>query len=256
MNFDQIILEPEQENLFIRMVENVRSVPRKSRSPMIEANSIDGTCLIMPKGEITGYAYGDPDALAYSGLLNMDYGSRGSKRYTISPVGYQYYDWLVKQQGKPVERIEKEVFRYFEFEGFKDNHSDAYQKLKQAEELLWSSDSSKNFSAVGHYCREAMQEFADTLYEQVLDKSSEEPKASTVKRLREIIETKSTESGKTVTAFLDALLPFWGTVCDLVQRQEHAGQKEGDSIKWEDARRVVFQTANVMFELHRTFKST
>jgi hypothetical protein len=101
-----------------------------------------------------------------------------------------------------------------------------------------------------------LQEFADTLYEQVIGKPSEEPKASTVKRIRAIIEAKSTETGKTITAFLESLLPFWGTVSDLIQRQEHAGQKEGEPINWEDARRVVFQTANVMFEIHRTFKTT
>ena len=38
---------------------------------------------------------------------------------------------------------------------------------------------------------------------------------------------------------------------DLVQRQEHGGQKEGEPLGWEDGRRVVFQTANVMVELHR-----
>ena len=254
MNFDHIILEPEQKDLFIRMVENVRSVTRENRSPMIEANSNDGTCLIMPKGNISGYAYGDPDALASVGLLNMDYGSTGSKRYVISPIGYQYYEWLMKEMGKPVERIEKHSFNYFDSGDFRKTYKEAYDKLKQAEELLWSSDSDANFSAIGHHCREALQEFADTLYEQVIGKPSEEPKASTVKRIRAIIEAKSTETGKTITAFLESLLPFWGTVSDLIQRQEHAGQKEGKPINWEDARRVVFQSANVMFEMHRTFK--
>lgn len=56
MNFDQIILESEQQDLFIKMVEMIRSVPRENRSPMIEANSFDGTCLIMPKGEVKGYS--------------------------------------------------------------------------------------------------------------------------------------------------------------------------------------------------------
>ena len=254
MNFSHIILEPEQKDLFIRMVENVRSVPRENRSPMIEASSKDGTCLVMPKGQIKGYAQGDPDALVSVGLLNIDYGSRGGKRYTISPVGFQYYEWLMKEMGKPVERIEKHTFNYFDSGDFRKTYKEAYGKLKQAEELLWSSDSDANFSAIGHHCREALQEFADALYEQVIGKPSEEPKASTVKRIRAIIEAKSTETGKTVTAFLDSLLPFWGTVSDLVQRQEHAGQKEGEHINWEHARRVVFQSANVMFELHRTFE--
>jgi hypothetical protein len=36
-----------------------------------------------------------------------------------------------------------------------------------------------------------------------------------------------------------------------VQRQEHGAQKEGRPLVWEDGRRVVFQTAIVMFELDR-----
>jgi hypothetical protein len=181
----------------------------------------------------------------------MDYGSTGSKRYVISPIGYQYYEWLMKEMGKPVERIEKHTFNYFDSGDFRKTYKDAYDKLKQAEELLWSSDSDANFSAIGHHCREAMQDFANTLYEQVMGKPSEEPKTSTVKRIRVVIEAKSSESGETVSAFLESHLPFWGTVSDLVQRQVHAGQKEGEPINWEDARRVVFQTANIMFELHR-----
>jgi hypothetical protein len=55
--------------------------------------------------------------------------------------------------------------------------------------------------------------------------------------------------GKTHQAFLDALLAYWGTVSDLVQRQEHGGLREREPLTWEDTRRVVFQTAIVMFEI-------
>src|SRR5439155_2241153 len=51
------------------------------------------------------------------------------------------------------------------------------------------------------------------------------------------------------TAFLDALIGYWGAVSDLVQRQEHGGQREGAELTWHDARRVVFQVAMVMFEV-------
>lgn len=256
MDFSHIILEKEQQDLFIRIVEIMKQVPRENRGWMIEANSSDGTCLIMPRidsqqNNITGFARGDLDMIAEAELMKGEATKSGGNRYVLKPVAYGYYDWLMKQQGKPVERVQENIFRYFEFEDFRKDHKEAYNKLKQAEELLWSSDSEANFSAIGHHCREAMQEFADTLYEQVLGKPSDDPKASTVKRIRAVIEVKSAEAGKTVTAFLEALLPFWGTVSNLVQRQEHAGQKEGESINWEDARRVVFQTANVMFELNR-----
>lgn len=52
-------------------------------------------------------------------------------------------------------------------------------------------------------------------------------------------------------AFLDALLAYWGTASDLVQRQEHGNQKVGAALLWEDGRRVVFQTAMVMYEIER-----
>jgi hypothetical protein len=50
---------------------------------------------------------------------------------------------------------------------------------------------------------------------------------------------------------LDALVTYWGTVSDLVQRQEHGAAKEGEPIGREDARVTVFQTAMVMFECSR-----
>lgn len=50
---------------------------------------------------------------------------------------------------------------------------------------------------------------------------------------------------------MEALLAYWGTVSDLVQRQEHGGQKEGEPLEWEDARRAVLHTAVVMFEVDR-----
>jgi hypothetical protein len=58
--------------------------------------------------------------------------------------------------------------------------------------------------------------------------------------------------GDTRRALLAALLAYWGTVSDLVQRQEHGAQKQGEPLTWEDTRTVVFQTAIVMFEIART----
>jgi len=252
MNFENIILEPEQQDLFIRMVENVRSVSRENRSPMIEANSYDGTCLIMPKGEITGYAYGDPDALATASLLQMDYGSSGGKRYTISPVGYQYYDWLMKQQGKPVERIEKQTFRYLEFEDFRKAYPEAYRKIKQAEEMIWAADKEEQFTTIGHLCREAVQDFADDLYTKVTGTAYDGPKTQTHNRIEALITEKC--DSKKVRKYLRALFDYWKAVGGLIQKQEHRAVKEKEQLTWEGTRRVVFQTVNVMVELHKTFK--
>jgi hypothetical protein len=258
MNFSQIILEPEQKELFIQIVETVKMIPRNQRMEMIVIPSMSkNITLIIPTKSHKQYRInhiidGDLNFLANKGLLNVSYSRGGEEHYLVSPEGLLYYEWLMKEMGKPVERIEKIIFQYFEFEDFRKQYSAAYNKLKQAEELLWESDSDANFSIIGLHCREALQEFADVLYSRVLGKPSPDPKSSTVNRIREVIKAKREETGETVWAFLDVLLPFWGTVSDLTQRQTHAEEKEGEPINWEDARRVVFQTANVMFELHRT----
>lgn len=256
MNYSQIILESEQKELFIQIVEAAKKVPREERM-IINSKTTTGDWLTIGgygknRTELEDIADGDLGELTNKRLLRLTYSKGSTQNFAITPEGFLYYEWLRKHQGKPVERVQENIFQYFEFEDFKKEYSAAYKKLKQAEELLWRSDSDANFSAIGHHCREAMQEFADTLYTQIIGRISDEPKASTVTRIRAVIKEKSGEAGKTVTAFLEALLPFWGTVSDLVQRQEHAGQKEGETINWEDARRIVFQTANVMFEFHRT----
>jgi hypothetical protein len=55
--------------------------------------------------------------------------------------------------------------------------------------------------------------------------------------------------------FLEALIAYWGTVSDLIQRQEHGSQKEGKELVWEDGRRVVFQTAMVMLEFDKSLSN-
>lgn len=257
MNFDHILLEEEQKELFIKIVEIIKSIPREKRRSMLAAHSKDGACLIMPTANpkvsnLKGFNRSDLDILADEGLLKRELGSRRNKKYDIKPISLKYYEWLMKQQGKPVERIEKSVLKYIELDAFKTTYSEAYKKLKLAEDKLWASDSTEHFTAIGHHCREAMQDFADQCYLEVFGKASDENKASTIKRLRAILDKKENEIGKTVKPFLEALLAYWGTVSDLVQRQEHGGQKEGEPITWDDARRVVFQTVNIMVELDRT----
>ena len=103
---------------------------------------------------------------------------------------------------------------------------------------------------IGHLAREAMQEFAASLAALHPNVIVDSDRAKTVSRIRAILNASpSSNSSETGKAFLLALLAYWGTVNDLVQSLEHGSQREGHSIMWVDARRVVFQTANVMFEI-------
>ncbi len=54
--------------------------------------------------------------------------------------------------------------------------------------------------------------------------------------------------------FLEALIGYWGTVSDLIQRQVHGAQREVERLGIEDGRRVVYQTLNVMYEVDRALE--
>lgn len=258
MDFNKIVLEEEQKEFFIQIVETIKSIPRSKRTAMLLSNTYDGKKLIIAtkdheRHDIKNIVDGDLDILTRNNLLDVSFTPQGSSKYVITPIGFEYYDWLMKEMGKPIERIEKRTLNYFDFEDFRKTYTKAYQKLKKAEEKLWSSDSEESFTTIGHLCREAMQEFADQLYYEVFGEKLQSKKSKTVQRIRKVIQKRNSDVGSTVKSFLEALLPYWGTVSDLVQRQEHGAEKEkGEDINWEDSRRIVFQTVNVMYELHRT----
>ena len=96
-----------------------------------------------------------------------------------------------------------------------------------------------------------MASFADALVERHhavhLRKSD-----GTIDAIRAVIGVRS-DLSETVASFLDALVAYWGEVWDLEQRQEHAGKREREPLTAEDARRAVWYSALVMYELHRTF---
>ena len=138
---------------------------------------------------------------------------------------------------------------------FKQQYGAAYAKWIQAEVALWGEESANNLTTIGHLCREALQEFVSILVARHEPSKVNPDKTKTVDRMRSVLDHCGEQLGTTVTPFLAALLAYWGTLMDLVQRQEHGAQKEGEPLGWDDARRVVFQTAVVMFEIDRSLKS-
>jgi hypothetical protein len=143
------------------------------------------------------------------------------------------------------------LVRYLDSDAFQQSYPEAHRKWAEAAELLWKSDSQRQLTMIGHLCREAMQEFGTALVDRHQPSGVDADKAHDVARIRAVLDQHRPLLGTTAAPFLDALLPYWGTVTDLVQRQEHGAQKEGRPLVWEDGRRVVFQTAVVMFEVDR-----
>ncbi len=251
---DNILLEPEQIELLCKLIEAERSAPKGQRGKFLcaEGQGEHEDLFIYTAGEgieVEGNLT-DAEILAEKGLLGSRQNADAYFLFHIKPDALQYYREL-KRSPQPAENVESEIRNYLSSTELQKFYNAAYRKWAQAESLLWESDSEKQFTTMGHLCREALQEFADTLVNIHKPAGADPDKSKTVSRIRAVLQ-KSDRLGNSEKAFLDQLLGYWGTVSDLVQRQEHGGIKEGEPLRWEDGRRVVFQTMIVMYEIHRS----
>jgi hypothetical protein len=251
--FDHILLEKEQEELLLELVEFERNVPRDKRQKFVVHSGNDKETLGYP-GRNLGkkICLGDIEILGQEGLLAISYSSHGTPKFDITPLGFRYYEYLKQKLGQPIERLQATIRDYLSSGEFAKKYPNAFQKWIDADNLLWQTDSEKQHTTIGHLCREALQEFANYLIQKYYPEFEDKNKAHDITRIKAVLDSLSSHLGKTEKPFLNALITYWGTVSDLVQRQEHGGQKEGETLVWEDARRVVFQTAMIMFEVEKS----
>lgn len=251
--FEEILLEQEQKDLLAALVEASRNVPSNKRQKF-QVLKTDVKDYIRHPGlvhtDMAAY-FGDIEALTHENLLSLSYGSTGTPSFDVTPRGFRYYEQMKQLAGQPVQKIETTIKNYLVAEHFQQNYPKAYKKWAEAEKILWASDTEHQLTTIGHLCREAMQEFATALVTRYKPPNVTNDKAKTVARLKVVFEHQSHNMGTTEKPFFEALIAYFGTVSDLIQRQEHGAQKEKRQLVWEDARRVVFQTAVVMFEIDK-----
>lgn len=149
-------------------------------------------------------------------------------------------------------KVSEDVRSYLGSSNFKNQYKVAFQKWTQAEAALWGEDSANRLTTIGHLCREVLQDFCTVLVEKYPPTNLNTDKTKTVHRLKSVFEQCHPSLSPSVRALLDALVVYSGTLIDLVQRQEHGGTKEGEPLAWEDAQRVVFHAAIVMWEIDRS----
>lgn len=254
--FEHIILEGIQKELLNKLVEIERSLPHEKRGKFYVSDSwgtSEADFIHSGGPKLTGHM-SDIEVLAGYNFLNVAYGSRETPNFYVTPVGFRFYEYL-KNAGEPIETVETEYRKYLSSDEFEREYPEAYAKWSQAEKFLWGNDSQQNFTTIGHLCREAMQEYAEALLKKFNIPEPHPPKANTVGRLRSVIEVHQARVGTTVFEFLNALIPYWGTVNDLAQRQEHGAQREEYQLIWEDARRLVFQSLVVFYEIDRALRA-
>lgn len=250
IDFDRILLEPEQTELLARFVEAVRSVPSGRRQPVLVIQHMGGTDAIHPGWQPGTPVYiGDLEMLGRRGLLHLTWPDRYTTKVEVTPEGFAYYAELKKRSGQPVERQTTAVKNYLDSVAFKTRHAACYAKWAEAEQSLWVSDSAAQLTTIGHKCREAMQMFATDLINRYQPTGAPSDSTKTINRLKAVLDQQKSQLGESESKFHDALANYWEALNGLVQRQEHS-----QTLTWEDGRRVVFQTAVVMFEIDRSLK--
>jgi hypothetical protein len=256
-DFKNVLLEKKQKELLCIIVEAERNVPIENRQEFSIVRSNQEHYLQhsgLPGTEIK-FFFPDLQVLMNEGLIQETGANEyGVSRIAVLPKGFRFYEYLKKQSGESVERIEKEVHGYIDSHGFQKEYPKAYEKWAEAEKLLWETETSKQLTTIGHLCREAVQEFMNTLYTQIKAPGEEIPKNATKQRLRKIIEAKPKPLGETERKFLDLLHDYFDVVNYLIQKQEHEAQREKVQLVWKDGRRVVFHTMIFMYEVSQSLK--
>jgi len=251
-----LVLSEESLGLLAELVEASRKQPRDQRQPFLMCSVVGSSNYMvihsgLPK-DYPGAYPADVDILVRAGLLLA---RRDNNHFFIdvSPAGFEEYANRRTAISSPVSVVESEMRAFLDGDAFRQLHKGSFPKWSEAADLLWRAEGTNQLTTIGHLCREAMQLFAAELIDRFKPPNPPTKPTDTVDRIRCVLKLKLSSDAK--IAFLDALLAYWGTVTDLVQRQEHGGFKEGEPLLWDDGRRVVFQTLNVMYEVWQTLNA-
>jgi hypothetical protein len=184
--------------------------------------------------------------LADAGLLRL---GPAQGEYLIGPAGRTRF---FEEIGEPVQRAEQQLRRLLDGDAFRRMYPLAYARWCEAEKLLHSAESDREFTTIGHKAREAMQEFATELVERYQPDDVDRNRAHVNVRVGAVLAQRGAELGDARASLLRALGDYSEAVLAIVQRQVHGGQEERHELTWHDARRVVLQLGVLLAEFAPT----
>jgi hypothetical protein len=246
------MLEPAQEDLLLDMVDAARAVPRAEQQWHLQSQGAGAHMLSGPWGS-RPVLLSDVSALREHGLLEMvsanyvhgsDYVIKGSGFFTAEAIRHERSSGFAGQ--------EADARRLLESEGFRRNYAEAFERWSEADQALRLPE--PDLTTVGHKGREAMQEFARALVERYGPVDADPNPAHVNRRLGAVIAHYLPQLGEARARLLKALGAYSEATIEIIQRQEHGGQKEGHPLMWADGRRVVFHVAAVMYEFAATIE--
>jgi hypothetical protein len=238
-----ILLTDEQREMLVFLVEYTRRASGGQRYQFLILR-LGADDVLKLRGEQRLIFFPDFQELDRNELIRLQE-RKAAATFVVSPRGFAFYEEIKRAEGEPVERVEAEAHHLLTRDVVND-YPNAADKWREAEDLLWKSNAEEQLTAIGHKCREALQSFAESLYERHCPNSNALPKEKTLDKIRAVLESHRASVGRTTEGFLNA---YWAAVNDLAERAEHGSQREGCPLLWEDARRLVFQTLLVIVEL-------
>jgi hypothetical protein len=251
-----ILLTDEQKDTLVLLVEQTRRVSGGQRCEFIAYRALDADMLMVGSERYPTF-FPDLQELDKKNLIRLTE-RENSASLVVSPEGFSFYEEIKRAEGEPIERVEAEV-RHMLSRDVMGAYPEAAERWREAEDLLWKSDAEQQLTAIGHKCREALQSFAQSLYEQHCPDSEALPREKTLNKICAVLERHKASLGKTTVRFLnvywEAVNAYWEAVNDLAERAEHGSQQEDRPLLWEDGRRLVFQTLLVMVELAAALRS-
>jgi hypothetical protein len=162
---------------------------------------------------------------------------------------------VTRMEVDPFEQVMTEARSAIGSDGFARAFPGAYEPWRDAERLLWRDDATAQLTTIGHKVRESAQAFATELVESHRPSKVETNVALVEKRLGAVIAMHRTELSESKRQTLESLGDLWEATNKLVQRQAHGGQKEGEPVTWDDARRIVYLTMFLMIEFVTIFQA-
>jgi hypothetical protein len=238
-------LNDRQERLLRRLVELSKKIPDGESTEFWYIETLGSNSISLAGEELKGINPVDLLELQYSSLITHTRGSKGANSYAVTNRGFEY----VARATTPASVVEEAVTLVTT--RLPKEFDTAHGLIDAAAKKLPLAKTENDFSEIGHKCREALQEFAAVLYAQQIppDEQTVLPKDKTVEHIRAVLEHWKPKLGETTTSLLDAILVYWGTVSDQVQKIEHRGQTASRPLTWNDARRAVRHTYLIMTEI-------
>lgn len=247
-------LRPQQEELLERLLDALAG-HGDDPPPILFLETQDGAVLRVGRRELR-VSPSNVRELADAQLLRLVPSSPHIATVDVRPAAYTYAATRAQRAGAAPDQVEAEVRRFLEGQAFTRRHPEAAKAWSAAMAALWSATTPGDFDNLGGQSRVAMQQFVGSVIEAYGSPANMDPDvAKTRNRMRAVIGHHRAAIGDTAAELLDALLGYWSAAIESVQQLHKASQLEGRRpLSWEDARRAVFQTGLVMYEIDRTLQ--